>query len=352
MVSFSLNNTSAWGMLTIALHMLAISAKCLPEPTTPSTSVGFTAADSKFGSQIEGAATDAQGNLYAVNFGTEADKDTLGIAAGTGAQSLFYKDADATTWFNSMRFVKTSSGIVTYAGDVVGHRVLKLTGAAGSLTSSVFCQDPTMLQPNDMAAASTGDLFLSGMNYTATTTKGNGDLWWCNAQGQAKRLDTLERTNGIEVSPNNQYLYLSEAQNKDGAVIGNRIWRYEVDPSTGVKMGADGTPTKSLFVDFATLDQTQATDIDGMRCDTQGNLFVTRNGLGQVVVFSPERKELSRITAPFKSVKNLEFGGSDGKTLYIVGTCDAVEGTTDAQKGCVSAHPGQQNPGLSWSLLQ
>jgi gluconolactonase len=50
-----------------------------------------------------------------------------------------------------------------------------------------------------------------------------------------------------------------------------------------------------------------------------GNLYVVRNGGWSVVVFSPAGAVLFRIALTFRYPSNLEFGGSDGRTLYIVG---------------------------------
>jgi SMP-30/Gluconolactonase/LRE-like region len=52
-----------------------------------------------------------------------------------------------------------------------------------------------------------------------------------------------------------------------------------------------------------------------------GNLYVVRNGGWSVVVFSSAGAVLFRIALTFRCPSNLEFGGSDGRTLYIVGRC-------------------------------
>ncbi|KAJ2589031.1 hypothetical protein H4R99_007606, partial [Coemansia sp. RSA 1722] len=93
---------------------------------------------------------------------------------------------------------------------------------------------------------------------------------------------------------------------------------------------------KRVFVDFAQLGNTATTDVDGMRTDTEGNLYITRNGLGQVAVFSPSGELAMYITSPsIKDVANLEFGGEGGKDLYMVGMC-----SSDETKGCVDVYSG------------
>ena len=53
---------------------------------------------------------------------------------------------------------------------------------------------------------------------------------------------------------------------------------------------------------------------DGMKCDEQGNVWVT--GPGGVWVFSPEGEHLGTINVP-ENVGNLTWGGADWKTLFM-----------------------------------
>ncbi|KAJ1660583.1 hypothetical protein IWQ61_000514 [Dispira simplex] len=315
---------------------------------------------SQFGQLIEGAATDSWGNFYTANYGDDQTTNTLAMVTPNGTAHLIYRDSNSNTWLNSVRSIRPPPGhkrdhLRLLTGDVKGHRVLQLDYATRTTENlvprspvvSVRCADPGMLQPNDLAVTSDDHVYLSGMNYTQDSILGDGDLWWCNPQGEARRLDIMYRTNGIEVSPGNRYLYLSEAINRNGSVVANRIWRYHIDPSTGVKL-RNQRPIRSLFVDFEKLDQTQAADVDGMRCDSQGNLFVTRNSLGQVVVFNPKGVLKFRIHVPtIQGVTNLEFSGPDGRVLHIVGSCRDKMNTT---KGCI-ARWTHDTTGLEWELL-
>ncbi|PIA14857.1 calcium-dependent phosphotriesterase [Coemansia reversa NRRL 1564] len=183
-----------------------------------------------------------------------------------------------------------------------------------------------MLQPNDLAfAPSSGRIFLSGMNYTSDSEIGDGDLWTCDSKGAAKSLGQFYRTNGIEVSPDEKTLYLSESQNKGGAVVSNRILAFDLDASSGA------VENKRVFVDFGKLDKTADTDIDGMRTDKEGNLYVTRNGVGKIAVFTPAGELSAYISSPsIDFVASLEFGGPTGTDLYMVGKCK-----DDETKGCV-----------------
>ncbi|KAJ2693978.1 hypothetical protein H4R19_005959, partial [Coemansia spiralis] len=216
----------------LALVLLGASALAATElAATP-----FLAAkDSKFGPTIEGAAVDRAGNMYAVDFGNDA------AAAGsvTGAQRQLFRAPDAKALVNGIRFAVSGSGAEeAYAVDAAMHKVYRLSskrGIDGTFASSgVFCHDSRMLQPNDIAIApSAGRIFLSGMNYTADSVVGNGDLWTCDKTGAATRLGQFHRTNGIEVSPDEKTLYLSEAKNKGGSVVANRVLAFDLNAATG-----------------------------------------------------------------------------------------------------------------------
>ena len=72
-----------------------------------------------------------------------------------------------------------------------------------------------------------------------------------------------------------------------------------------------------------------------MRCDTAGNLFITRHGKGTVAVLSTEGKLLQEVVLHGKKPSNIAFGGKDGRTCYI----------TLQDRGCFETfraeHPGR-----------
>ena len=110
-----------------------------------------------------------------------------------------------------------------------------------------------MNQPNDLAVAADGlTLYASDPNWQ----KGDGQIWKIDPDGTctavAKGMGT---TNGIEVSPNGKILYVNETKQR-------KIWAF--------KIGTDGQlESKTLFKEF--VDH----GMDGMRCDIDGNLYVT-----------------------------------------------------------------------------
>jgi len=57
--------------------------------------------------------------------------------------------------------------------------------------------------------------------------------------------------------------------------------------------------------------------MDGMRCDVDGNLHITRHGKGTVAKVSPEVDVLLEVELRGKLCTNLAFGGPDGCTCYV-----------------------------------
>src|SRR5262249_60893527 len=76
---------------------------------------------------------------------------------------------------------------------------------------------------------------------------------------------------------------------------------------------------------------------DGMRCDVDGNLYITRYGKGTVAVLSPAGKVLREIDVLGKSPSNLCFGGPDGRTVYV----------TEVTRRRLGQFRGDR-PGLAW----
>jgi len=130
--------------------------------------------------------------------------------------------------------------------------------------------------------------------------------------------------NGIALSPDGKWMYLSTA--------GRKIRRYAVNP--------DGTV--GAFTEF-----TEGVGIgDGQKTDKAGNLYSSSGaGPGIIRITSPEGKLLGTINLPIYGgepkkqicATNEAFGGPDGKTLFIAG-CDAVYTIQLKTAGIVPAH--------------
>ena len=81
--------------------------------------------------------------------------------------------------------------------------------------------------------------------------------------------------------------------------------------------------------------------MDGMRCDVEGNLYVTRHGKGTVAKLSPAGDVLLEVELTGKLPSNIAFGGPDGCTAYVM-----LQDEGNVETFRVDA------PGREWQLAQ
>jgi sugar lactone lactonase YvrE len=242
--------------------------------------------DNVFTKGIEGPAVDKDGNLYAVNIGEEG---TIGIVSGKNEAKLFVKLPAGSTG-NGIRFGPNGA---MYVADYTGHNVLRIDTKTRETT--VYAHDHKLNQPNDIAISKAGLIYASDPNWKDQT----GRIWKIDLQGNAKILeDKMGTTNGIEVSADEKYLYVNES-------VQRKVWKYDIDSITG------DVSNKRLLIEFPYFG------MDGMRCDTKGNLYIARYGAGEVAVVSPEGKLLKVIKLKGRDPTNIAFGGEDGKTVFV-----------------------------------
>ena len=238
----------------------------------------------EFTAGIEGPACDSSGNIYAVNFGKQG---TIGRVTPGGKGAVFLSLENGSIG-NGIRFAPTGD---MFVADYINHNILKVT--AGTRKPTVFAHNDEMNQPNDLARASNGVLFASDPNWA----KGTGQLWRIDPQGKVTRIAAdMGTTNGIEVSPDGKTLYVNES-------VQRKIWAFAIT--------AGGIANKRLLKEFPDHG------FDGMRCDVDGNLYVTRYGKGTVVKISAAGKILREIDVLGQRPSNICFGGPDGRTAYV-----------------------------------
>jgi len=262
-----------------------------------------------FTSGIEGPACDSDGNLYAVNYERQ---HTIGKVTPDGEASVFVELSNGSIG-NGIRF---SSGGSMFIADYTNHNVLKVDMESHEI--SVHAHEPRMNQPNDLAIGANDILYASDPNWGAST----GQLWRIDTDGKTALLEgDMGTTNGIEVSPDEKVLYVNES-------VQRNIWRYELSSEGEIS-------NKQLLIQFPDFG------MDGMRCDVEGNLYVTRHGKGTIAKLSPEGEELLEVELTGKNCTNIAFGGTDGCTCYV----------TMADRGNVEVFRADL-PGRSWMLYQ
>lgn len=284
---------------------------------SPSTSAGedklFVATPltqpKEFTPGIEGPQCDRDGNVYAVNF---AKQQTIGKVTPAGKGEIFLELPGMSTG-NGIVF--DSKGRMLIA-DYVGHNVLRVDMSTKKI--EVFAHQADMSQPNDLAIAPNDTLYASDPAWDKNT----GQLWMISTDGKVTRVAAdMGTTNGIEVSPDGKLLYVNES-------VQRNVWVFDIKD--------DGQlANKRLLKKFDDFG------FDGMRCDVDGNLYITRYGKGTVAIVSPKGDILKEIDVLGKQPSNICFGGPDGRTVYVT----EVEHTRLVQFRV-------EKPGLAWQRWQ
>ncbi len=234
---------------------------------------------------IEGPACDAQGNIYVVNF---ARQQTIGKVTPDGKATVFV-ELPGKSVGNGIRFDRSGA---MFVADYVGHNVLRIDPPTRAIT--VFAHNDEMNQPNDLAMMADGTLYASDPKWKNDT----GQVWRIDKNGTAKRVaENMGTSNGLDASPDGKTLYVNES-------VQRNVWAFTI--------ASDGSLT-----DKRLLKKFDDHGFDGMRCDVDGNLYITRHGKGTVVKLSPKGEVLKEIDVLGPMPSNICFGGADGRTAYV-----------------------------------
>ena len=271
-------------LIALTAALLAVGCYSMVPDEKLYLSTPLTATNS-FTAGIEGPACDRAGNIFAVNY---QKQQTIGRTTPAGQTEVFVTLPNDSVG-NGIRFDRAGR---MYVADYVGHNVLRIDPTTRAVT--VMAHEPMMNQPNDLAIAPNGTLYASDPNWKAKT----GQLWRIDPDGTTTRLAAdMGTTNGVEVSPDGKRLYVNES-------VQRNVWVFDIQPDGGVA-------NKRLLRQFPDHG------FDGMRCDAEGNLYITRYGKGTVVVLSPAGEVLREIDVLGARPSNLCFGGPDGRTVYV-----------------------------------
>jgi sugar lactone lactonase YvrE len=263
---------------------------------------------------IEGPAVDAKGNLYVVNFGKPG---TIGKLAKGASQSELFAMLPEGSIGNAIRFDREGR---MFVADYKKHNIF-LVSPDGNDVETYFHSDD-FNQPNDLTIAADGTLYASDPHWKHR----DGQVWRIaksadgNVVGEKMTAERrMSTTNGIDLSPDGKTLYVGESDTRE-------IWSYRID---GTRLLSPRLLKR--FSDF---------DIDGLRTDTSGNLYVARILKGTIAVLTSSGKLKREIELKAKEPTNLAFGGNDGKTVFV----------TQRQGGFVESFRVER-PGREFCLL-
>lgn len=160
--------------------------------------------------------------------------------------------------------------------------------------------------PNDIVEASNGDLYftdppygLEGLNASALKEMEINGVYRFSSKGDLTRiLEDMIFPNGIALSPDEKYLYISQSDPEAPLVRRLNLLTGKEDP---------------IWFDASVYMQDGPGLPDGIAVAANGYLFAT--GPGGIFVLTPEGKALGRIN-PGRACANCAFA-EDGQTLFI-----------------------------------
>lgn len=113
-------------------------------------------------------------------------------------------------------------------------------------------------------------------------------------------LEGIGCSNGMGLTLDRKQLYYTDTTAKE-------IYLFDYDQATGA------ITNQRVFVD----SKSESGMPDGMTVDADGNVWSARWDGYRLTQYSPEGKELQRVTFPTKKVSSVIFGGPDYKDMYV-----------------------------------
>jgi gluconolactonase len=268
---------------------------------------------------LEGPAVDAAGNVFFSDI--QGNRILKMDAAGT--VTTFREDSGRTNGntFDAQGRLISCEGAENGPGG--RRRVVRTDMKTGNVeVLAERYEGKRYNSPNDVVVDPAGRIWFTDPLYAPDRSIMEHEheaVYRIDTSGKVTRVITqpaIGRPNGIAVTADGKTLYVIDS-NYIRADANRKIWAFDILP--------DGAVAKQRQVyDFG-----RGRGGDGMRLDTQGNLWVaagisaprTPNESADVptgvYVISPAGKLLGRIPIGEDVITNLAFGGPEKKTLYV-----------------------------------
>lgn len=272
----------------------------------------------------------------------DSDEELVKLAGGFGfleglawserAQALYFSDVTGRTrnrWradTNEIEVIQDPSNIsngMAFApnGDlfICEHATssVVLETSTGSRTVASRFRGAELNSPNDVIVGADRSVYFTDPAYGRTAAAGierrreldfEGVFRIAPGGGLELVADDFAAPNGLCLSPDYRLLYVNDTPRAE-------IRMFEVRADGSTRGGAR----------FAADIGTGAGEVDGMKCDELGNVFVS--GPGGIWVFAPSGERLGVIAIP-EPVGNFAWGGHDWRTLFIGATTTLFRLTT------------------------
>jgi gluconolactonase len=200
---------------------------------------------------------------------------------------------------------------------MAARRVVRFDGDGSMTVVADRWEGKRVTAPNDVVGRSDGTIFFTdpqGRLSQEEREQGFSGVYLVTPDGQMKlATDECPYPNGLALSPDEATLYVAITrqdqecfQEKEGGGVcpHQRVLAFDV--------ASDGSLSNNrLFADMSSGEEGVP---DGMKVDSEGNVFCT--GPGGVWVFDKDGNHLGTLRTP-EVTANCAFGGSDHRTLFL-----------------------------------
>ncbi len=283
---------------------LILAAMVAGQPPTEKPSVSVVPPGARLekvfgeGEFTEGGAMDADGSILFSDIGNRI----LRYDPKTNKTTVFREPSGRA---NGMMFDTHGRLIVAEGANTGGGRRVTITGRDGTVrVLADEYNDRRFNSPNDIAIDREDRVYVSDPRYVGNESRELDfeGVFRISIEGNVLPMNlTVYKPNGLVISPDGKTLYVSDNGPRRRALIAARL---------GDRGKAADPKVIHEFSDRR--------GIDGMTVTTDGRIVAAAGSskTAGAYVFSPEGKLLEIIPTP-EDPANVEFGGDDGKTLYI-----------------------------------
>ena len=233
------------------------------------------------------------------------------LTPGEGAPKVLYSpsaNANGHTFDRDGHLINAEHG----CGEVT-----RWTQDKGRTTIVAADQGKRVNSPNDVVVRSDGLILFTdppyGLGERTSEIGFSGVFAYEEASRRMVLIDAAHsRPNGLALSPDETVLYVGDTATQS-------LWAYD--------LAADGTASgRRLVVDLT--DKAAPGNVDGVRVDTEGRVYLTCPG-GVCVVDPARGTVIERLAVPNRAT-NLAWGGADLSELYITAQSDVYRVKTRA----------------------
>jgi gluconolactonase len=289
-------------LLTVLVVTLALTLAPPPAATAPPAARPLVAAFFPESPCVIG------GKLHYVDYAAH----TVMVWDGTNTVRLWHRDGTGPSGI-----VALADGTLLVTGNDDG--TLTHLDATGKELAMIRDGDRPFSGPNDFVRDAAGGVYFSASGPWEKNGKDRppqGKVYYRSAEGKVALVaQDIYYSNGLALIDGGERLLVAEG-------FQQRVLVY--------KVGKEGTLSERMVwkrladIQPPPRDADWASGPDGLKVDSQGNVYICEFGASRILVTRPDGRWLRTIPVPLKGVTNLTFG-PDEKSVIVTAVKDATE---------------------------